>query len=328
MKRLFPFFALTVLFSFLVSCEDELDLNADYKNITIVYGLLDPGADTTFIRINKGFLGGDATQFINEPDSVQYPMDVNIEGKLLYKRRPGRQIESVIPLIRLNRELLYTTTQIEYEEGFEYVLNVNIAHKDSVSSRTQVSEPFTISNPPKANWEMGFATEVNYRYGFDQNVEWFVEDNCYKFEVELFFSYFEYTDDSTRTEKTVKWYNASRPGGTGSETGILFPGDVFYNIIQNIVPYKEQVQEDQIVKRKPHRLIYTVNAASEELATYMDINNNSSSILTYRPEYTNITNGLGIFASRVRDSLHKNLHRNMKQNLENLEIKFVYIENN
>lgn len=39
------------------SCSTEVDNYADYKDITIVYGLLESKADTNFIKITKAFLG-------------------------------------------------------------------------------------------------------------------------------------------------------------------------------------------------------------------------------------------------------------------------------
>jgi hypothetical protein len=46
-----------LLLLFASSCEENFDVNAPYKDITIVFGLLDPGEDTVFLKINKAFLG-------------------------------------------------------------------------------------------------------------------------------------------------------------------------------------------------------------------------------------------------------------------------------
>ena len=51
---LFSVFAFLMMFN---ACSTDVDLYADYKDITVVYGLLDSGADTNFIKINKAFLG-------------------------------------------------------------------------------------------------------------------------------------------------------------------------------------------------------------------------------------------------------------------------------
>ena len=41
-------------------CSNDVDINASYKDIVVVYGLLESGenaSDTTFLKINKAFLG-------------------------------------------------------------------------------------------------------------------------------------------------------------------------------------------------------------------------------------------------------------------------------
>jgi hypothetical protein len=40
-------------------CSNDVDINANYEQITVVYGLLDPNEDTTYLKINKAFLGED-----------------------------------------------------------------------------------------------------------------------------------------------------------------------------------------------------------------------------------------------------------------------------
>ncbi|MBK9627952.1 MAG: hypothetical protein IPO56_09700 [Flavobacteriales bacterium] len=69
----------------LCGCSSELDINAPYKDITIVYGLLDSHDPIQFIKVNKAFLGeGDAYVFaqIRTPTSGAMPwgMPVSIES--------------------------------------------------------------------------------------------------------------------------------------------------------------------------------------------------------------------------------------------------------
>ena len=73
----------TVLFSvgciaFFFSCSTDVDLYADYKDIPIVYGMIDTKADTNFIKITKAFCGNnenpiDASEVALISDSSTYP---------------------------------------------------------------------------------------------------------------------------------------------------------------------------------------------------------------------------------------------------------------
>ena len=81
-QTIFPFLVLAILFT---SCETEVDLNAPYKNTTVIFGLLDPDyngdnvisvQDTQWIKINKTFLGeGDNNNYAAVRDSSEYTDD-------------------------------------------------------------------------------------------------------------------------------------------------------------------------------------------------------------------------------------------------------------
>ena len=50
---------LSIIIPFLgliLACENEVDLNTDFEETAVVFGLLDHNADTQFIKINKTFL--------------------------------------------------------------------------------------------------------------------------------------------------------------------------------------------------------------------------------------------------------------------------------
>ena len=69
MKKLFYFITLTIIIT-TASCKTEVELNAPWKNTPVVYGLLETGRDTQYIKINKCFLGKtDAFVMAKEPDS-------------------------------------------------------------------------------------------------------------------------------------------------------------------------------------------------------------------------------------------------------------------
>ena len=54
---------LFLILPFLFSCETDFDVNANWKDVTIVYGLIDPNNEDQLIKINKAYLGqGDAIQ--------------------------------------------------------------------------------------------------------------------------------------------------------------------------------------------------------------------------------------------------------------------------
>lgn len=71
-------FGLVILFSF-YSCETDFDTTADWKDITVVYGIIDQNDSMQYIKINKAFLGeGNVLQFAQVYDSSNYPFDMKV----------------------------------------------------------------------------------------------------------------------------------------------------------------------------------------------------------------------------------------------------------
>lgn len=58
----------------LISCDQEIDLTADWENIPIVYGLINQGDTAHYIRVEKAFQDQDGNAFLAalEPDSIYY----------------------------------------------------------------------------------------------------------------------------------------------------------------------------------------------------------------------------------------------------------------
>lgn len=73
-------FAIAIMLFGFTSCEVEFDPNEDWKAVTVVYGLLDQDEDTTFVRVQKGFLGsGNYLDFSRVKDSIYYkPEDIDV----------------------------------------------------------------------------------------------------------------------------------------------------------------------------------------------------------------------------------------------------------
>ena len=74
---LFVFLALSIL----TACDNEVDLNAEFEDTTVVYGFLNTSVDTQFIRINRAFLedGKNAIELAQESDRLFYEsLDVRL----------------------------------------------------------------------------------------------------------------------------------------------------------------------------------------------------------------------------------------------------------
>ena len=70
MKRIYLILSIfSILF---ISCETEVNVNAPWEEVVVVFGLLDQGQELQFVKVNKAFLGDDAA-----PDMAQRPDSFN-----------------------------------------------------------------------------------------------------------------------------------------------------------------------------------------------------------------------------------------------------------
>ncbi len=115
-KNCFLFLSLLTLVMLLNACSTDVDLYADYKNITVVYGLLDSDKDTNYVKINKAFLGpGNALEIAMIEDSCNYPY--KLDAKIVeYRATAGGNN------FQKTRELVLDTMTIHNKdtEGFFY----------------------------------------------------------------------------------------------------------------------------------------------------------------------------------------------------------------
>ena len=78
-------YTLAILISItLFSCETDIDVNAPYEDITIVYSVINPDNTDHYIKINKAFLGeSSALDLAANSDNFNYAdnvLDITIES--------------------------------------------------------------------------------------------------------------------------------------------------------------------------------------------------------------------------------------------------------
>jgi len=66
-------FGLLMLLFLLSACDNELNVRADYEDLTVLYAILDPKEDTNYVRVQRAYLGdAPASASYNETDSLYY----------------------------------------------------------------------------------------------------------------------------------------------------------------------------------------------------------------------------------------------------------------
>lgn len=293
---------------FTPSCETDVEINADWEEITIVYGLLSQSDTDHYFRINKAYLGGNALEIAKIEDSSSYngSLVVKLEGAL-----NGNVVQTVnfdtTTISNKDTGTFYNPYMLVYKgtatlnPDLLYTLNIkNSVSGKEITASTHLIQNFAITNPPGG----GKATFLrDYTTAF----EWGNAVNAIRYEPALRFHYYEIPNGTTDTiRKYIDWALPSQfaddISGNGSQA-MEISNNGFYDFIANNVK-----PETYAGKRMCGTVDFMVAAGGEEYDTYMRVNGPSNSLVQDRPEYTNVENGFGLLSSRYNVSKNRRLH--------------------
>lgn len=309
MKKLLIIFSLvTILFS----CSTDVDLNADYKDITVIYGLLDKNTDKQYIKVNKAFLGdASVAEMAAISDSFIYKSaDVSIK-----KYKNGNYVKTIdfvyndtIPkdtgffandknVIYIADEKIIEDNELGDLEAFKFELVVKIEGKPEIISETKLVSDVIIQYP-QSYQTVKFYQSSGISSGFykDQRLDFSSAKNSILNEIYVEISFYEREFGSTDYKlKTLSWKQLSKRalndnGGENLRTYVSGTG--FYYYIHS------QIENVNVEERVFYSMRFFFVTAGESLTKYIDLTTPSYGIVQEKPSYTNIENGWGLFSSR------------------------------
>jgi hypothetical protein len=318
-KHLLILFFIFILFN---TCETDFDINADWKDITVVYGLLNQNDSVHYVKITKAFLGeSNALVMAQNPDYSNYgtSLEVRVEE---WENQVYNRTFSLDTTTITNKEpgTFYYPNQIVYKfngnlnEDCEYKLTIkNTLTNKIITSNTNLVHNFSIEQPyyNPANPVIGFTGTL------PKPIKWNSAPNGRRYQLLIRFHYTETnTNTSNSTELYVDWLigtekSSKLDGGEEMSTEIINKG--FFETLHNKIPVNYDVT------RIAGMVDFIFTVAGDDLNTYMEVNEPSNSIVQERPEYTNINNGIGIFSCRYEVIRSFYLNANSREELRNGE---------
>lgn len=322
--RLFLVFSLMLAIFISPSCETDFDINDEWSDITIVYALLDPGEATTYLRINKAYLGGNVMEIAQIADSSSYHGQIDVKIDVY---NPTELVQSIpFDTVTIGDKVpgvFYNPYQLVYKSDFNlgqfpdgYVFKLNIKNKISgkeVTAQTELVGNFIIQKPQSGS-KAGF-TSTN-----PKEFSWKSGKNGRRYEPMITFHYFEVPAQTYDTIEKVISYGLSIMTSqylNGGEDLKTYYGSEFFTIVENnLDPTFEGT-------RLAGNVDFIVSAGADDFSTYMDVNGPSGSVVQDRPEFTNVVNGLGLFSSRRKVMRTLDLAKDSEQKLVDMDVKFI-----
>lgn len=320
MKWIVSVFVVSV-FLMLGSCSTDLDLTADWKDITVVYGLLDQGRDTQYVRVNRAFLGQeDAAQMAQVPDSLKYKSaSVRIDA---YDAN-GTMVNTMqfTKLTNVPKDTGYFASA--GHEVFAYLtpggsgLNTSHTYKltvtndetgKEVTAETKICSGLSISKPRSSQTLYALANAQLEPYESQNNyVGWTTGANTRRYQVYLKYRWINVVFSGTDTidvPDSVQIYLGEERGTRldgGESLKLNWGTQKFFDIVEDYIK-KDANYNANVYYRKSGSLDVIIQIAGDELDTYMEVNEPSTGIIQERPEYTNMVSednsAVGVFSAR------------------------------
>jgi hypothetical protein len=256
------------------------------------------------VKINRAFLGeGNAFDYAQIPDSTEFTED-QLTGQIQRLDAQGNVAESFTlqDTILDNREpgifngpqhkLYYFNGVLDPSATYRFHA---IAKGEELTATTILVNNFS-PNPTLISpiGRLGLATVGGYS---NYTVRWDSGLNGKRYELSYRFNYAEVVGEDT-IEKSFTQFVGSAIAGTsngGEDLQAVIEGETFYSTVASEVT----AHSAQNVSKRLYRgvdLIWAV--ASPELHTYLQLASPISGVVEDRPQFSNVTNGYGLFTSR------------------------------
>lgn len=297
-----------------LSCETDIEVNAEPTDITVVYGLIDPVDSVHYLKINKAFLGeGNALDLAANSINYTYTdeeLSVRIDGKI-----NGSAIDNGYLLTRVTNEIskeegifdsstnvLYKFIEPNINRDATYTLTiVNTLLNKEITAETKIVGNSTVSSPRVTNTLGFWSGNVSSGKSVSETVTVSTGENVGRIQAYVVFNYTEYYTLASGIAPVAKKVTINLgvekvANSTSGKLNYLLKGQNFIDNIIADVPANITVAN--FSHRELENLTIELSIAGSELSTFMEASAPSTTVNQDKPNYTNLTNGIGIFSSR------------------------------
>ncbi len=297
--------ALVVLSCF-AGCKRDFDLTAPYKEIPVVYGLLNVDSTAHYIRVQKAFLiDGDATVAAGITDSIYYADSITVKliGFLNGSKKDSFYLHKIdgntigLPkdtgLFANTPNILYTFNGI-IKATQTYRLEVwrdgkMIAHTTDGSNVALVNN-FVVNTPyPSIKFALSNAHPTTFT--------WQPAINAAIYDLTIRFIYREITSSGiTENSIDIPFFKSKIPDDLNSSSNVRadFTADVLLSkLVANL-------QQSPDITREFKQMNFMFAAGGIDLSKFVASQQAQGGITSGEalPVYTNITDGTGLLSSR------------------------------
>lgn len=278
-----------------MSCDNELDLVADFKEVPIVYGLLDQNATSQYIRVERAFADKSisAIEIAQNPDSLYYN---NITVKLINKNSNAEFIlqrvdgdDEGLPrdegVFAKSPNYLYKVNTADFPMAVGDSITIEIAgvFEDKVVSATTdiLKKPFFVS-----------PSDLRFERGRTYTDDWKVDGDPTIYSAAFIFNITEISNGISK-DTALRWQVANN----SDRLKLEIEGESFYSFLNGAL------ESNSNILRFMNSAEFELVSGNSDVADYIRVGQANLGITSSGeiPTFTNVKDGLGIFGSRSVD---------------------------
>ncbi|MCB0738173.1 MAG: hypothetical protein KDC92_11720 [Bacteroidetes bacterium] len=300
-----------LIISFFVSCETDFEVNDEWKEIGVVYCLLDKEDSFQYVRLQKAYLNTNtnAYQLAQLNDSIYYTQEVKVQ--LIHERlkdtinlEPYSIENKADGVFSSTPYFVYRTPPgLQLQKNNIYILRVkNTETGYELTASAPVIEQGNVTDPTAKTTSLAYCSSLGEFRNYIKRREMTINSGrgvkFYDMSILFHYGVIDSNNITDTTWESIEW-EIGKMVSLSSTKGSLpaqltYSGEDFFRFIGRQM--KPQPAGKAIV---PGFLEYLYMAGGQDIFDYINVNRPSNGIVQKNPEYTNVTNGLGIFSSRT-----------------------------
>jgi len=294
------------------SCNNKVKILAPYKDITVVYGLLDQSDSIHYVRINKAFAGiGNAYSMAQVYDSIYYPAgyikavlrDSNPNNGTIVKIDSLDTTTTVTlspGVFTYPKQLLYYTKVKLNPNDYYNLLITNIKTGKKISGSTALL--------PDALLEQESTLALSFNNQLPTVFSWTTTPNARIYQMTIRFYYDEVNSANVRTGKYLDWVFVpltapSITGGAGMQYSCT--GQGLCSLILN------SISDEEGVTRYVDSAGIMFTSGSDDFNTYIQLSQPPLGINQDVPSFSDLENGVGLFTCRHTQTNYERVGNNV-----------------
>lgn len=323
-KKNVAFIAFSI--AILSSCKNTLNVQAPYKDITVVYGLMDQNDPIHYIRINKAFEGnGNAYTMALQYDSIYYPVgtisavlqDSNTSTGTVVKTIP-LDTTTTVPLgpgtFSYPRQLLYyTNVTLNPNDNYNLIIT-NTKTGKKIHGSTSLLQDIGFSSP-KNMASRNFALPLpSDNIPNPSYIEWNSTTSAVIYQLVIEFYYDSKVGNGAAVLQPplqIVFPQLTAPSNIGGyQMSYLVTCQDLFSLITS------SLQQEVGVTRHADSLGVIFTTGTDDLNTYIQLSQPPTGINQDIPFYSDVVNGVGLYTARHVQTYYKPIDKNTLDSIQ------------